>query len=167
VFSFGDATFHGSAASIDLDAPVSGIASTPSGAGYWLVAQDGGVFSFGGARFYGSASTLTLHAPVIGIASAAGGTGYWLDGSDGGVFSFGTASFFGSAPGPPGSVVGPVVPTPDQGGYFLSTSRPYQFLNFGDAFYCSPALAFTGTPPALVGAGGVGGIPVGTTACAA
>ena len=30
-----------------------GMAATPNGAGYWLVASDGGVFSFGDARFHG------------------------------------------------------------------------------------------------------------------
>ena len=36
-------------------APVVGIAATPDGGGYWLVAADGGVFAFGDARFFGSA----------------------------------------------------------------------------------------------------------------
>ena len=34
--------------------PVVGMAATPSGHGYWLVASDGGIFSFGDAPFYGS-----------------------------------------------------------------------------------------------------------------
>ena len=37
-----------------LNKPMVGIASTPDGKGYWLVAADGGVFSFGDAGFYGS-----------------------------------------------------------------------------------------------------------------
>ena len=32
-----------------LNQPVVGMAPTPSGEGYWLVAADGGVFSFGDA----------------------------------------------------------------------------------------------------------------------
>ena len=34
--------------------PIVGMAATPSGDGYWLVASDGGVFWFGDARFHGS-----------------------------------------------------------------------------------------------------------------
>ena len=34
--------------------PIVGMASTPSGDGYWLVASDGGIFTFGDAHFYGS-----------------------------------------------------------------------------------------------------------------
>ena len=32
-----------------LNKPVVGMASTPDGAGYWLVAADGGIFAFGDA----------------------------------------------------------------------------------------------------------------------
>ncbi len=56
VFSFGDATFHGSLAAVALNAPIVDAAATPSGAGYWLLAADGGVFSFGDAGFHGSAA---------------------------------------------------------------------------------------------------------------
>jgi len=34
-----------------LTDPTLGVASTPDGKGYWLVAADGGVFSFGDAQF--------------------------------------------------------------------------------------------------------------------
>ena len=37
-----------------LNQPVVGIAATPDGGAYWLVAADGGVFSYGDANFYGS-----------------------------------------------------------------------------------------------------------------
>jgi hypothetical protein len=36
--------------------PVVGMAATPDGGGYWLVAADGGVFTYGNARFFGSAA---------------------------------------------------------------------------------------------------------------
>jgi peptidoglycan recognition protein len=39
---------------INSNAPVTGIAATPTGKGYWLVAADGGVFAFGDAGFYGN-----------------------------------------------------------------------------------------------------------------
>jgi hypothetical protein len=37
-----------------LNEPVVGMAATPSGDGYWLIAGDGGVFAFGDARFIAS-----------------------------------------------------------------------------------------------------------------
>jgi hypothetical protein len=46
-----------------------GMAATPSGGGYWLVASDGGIFSFGDARFFGSTGSLVLTRPVVGMAS--------------------------------------------------------------------------------------------------
>ena len=54
VFTFGDANFYGSTGNIHLNKPIVGMAATPSGHGYWLVASDGGVFSFGDAAFHGS-----------------------------------------------------------------------------------------------------------------
>jgi hypothetical protein len=33
-----------------LDQPITGMAPTPDGKGYWLVATDGGIFTFGTAR---------------------------------------------------------------------------------------------------------------------
>ena len=46
--------FSGSAGGTPLNAPVVGMADTPSSNGYWLVATDGGIFSYGDAQFYGS-----------------------------------------------------------------------------------------------------------------
>jgi hypothetical protein len=71
---------------------------TPGGAGYWLVARDGGVFTFGDAAFFGSTGGLQLSRPVTSL-TAAGDGGYWLVGADGGIFSFGDAAFHGSLPG--------------------------------------------------------------------
>ena len=42
---FGDARFHGSTGAMHLNSPIVGMASTPSGRGYWLVAADGGIFT--------------------------------------------------------------------------------------------------------------------------
>ena len=44
----------GSRRSPDSTRPIVGMAATPDGHGYWLVAADGGVFTFGDAAFYGS-----------------------------------------------------------------------------------------------------------------
>jgi len=79
-----------------LNAPLVGIAATPKGKGYWLLARDGGIFSYGNARFYGSTGNMRLNKPVVGIAAAPKGKGYWLVASDGGIFTFGRARFHGS-----------------------------------------------------------------------
>ena len=47
-----------------LNKPIVGIAATPDGGGYWLVASDGGVFSYGDATFFGSMGATKLVAPV-------------------------------------------------------------------------------------------------------
>ena len=99
VFSFGDATFHGSTGGTALNKPIVGMAPTPDGGGYWLVASDGGVFSFGDATFHGSTGGTVLNKPVVGMAPTPDGGGYWLVASDGGVFSFGDATFHGSTGG--------------------------------------------------------------------
>ena len=52
--TFGDAGFYGSTGAQSLNRPVVGMAATPSGNGYWLVASDGGIFAFGDAGFHGS-----------------------------------------------------------------------------------------------------------------
>ncbi len=51
-------------------------AATPSGAGYWLVATDGGIFAFGNAPFYGSTESIHLNKPVNGMAATHVGLGY-------------------------------------------------------------------------------------------
>ena len=92
----GAATYRGSAARLPLARPIVGMAPTRTGAGYWLVASDGGIFSFGDARFYGSTGALQLVRPVVGMAATPSGRGYWLVASDGGIFTFGDAHFYGS-----------------------------------------------------------------------
>ena len=141
VFSFGDASFHGSTGSLRLNRPVVGMATTPDGQGYWLVASDGGVFSFGDARFHGSTGSVRLNQPIVGMAPTPDGRGYWLVASDGGVFSFGDARFHGST----GSLrlAKPVVgmaATPDGAGYWLVGSDGGVF-SFGDARFHGSAAA--------------------------
>ena len=65
--------FHGSTGGLRLNQPIVGMAPTPSGHGYWLVAADGGIFSFGDARFYGSTGELRLNQPIVGMARDADG----------------------------------------------------------------------------------------------
>jgi hypothetical protein len=110
------------------------------------VGSDGGIFSFGSAQFYGSTGNLHLQRPVVGIVPTDDRGGYWLDASDGGVFSYGDTQFYGSIPGlglhpagsgQPNSLNAPVVgmvPSHDQGGYFMVASDGGVFA-FGDAHF--------------------------------
>ena len=123
-----------------LAQPIVGMASTPDGKGYWLVASDGGIFTFGDAAFYGSTGNIKLNQPIVGMASTPDGKGYWLVASDGGIFTFGDAAFYGST----GNIKlnQPIVgmaSTPDGKGYWLVASDGGIFT-FGDAtFYGSAA----------------------------
>ena len=81
-----------------LNQPVVGMASTPSGNGYWLVA-DGGVFSLGMRHSTAGPVGMKLNRPVVGMASTPSGNGYWLVAADGGIFSFGDTTYQGSVPG--------------------------------------------------------------------
>ena len=144
VFTFGDAPFFGSipGRNISLNAPVVGMARTPSGKGYWLVAGDGGVFTFGDAPFFGSipGTNTSLNAPVVGMAATPSGKGYWLVAGDGGVFTFGGAPFFGSIPGQNISLNAPVVgmaTTPSGKGYWLVAGDGGVFTFGGAPFFGS------------------------------
>jgi hypothetical protein len=59
------------------------MAATPSGAGYWLVASDGGIFELGDAAFFGSTGSVQLVQPIVGIATTPNGLGYWMAAADG------------------------------------------------------------------------------------
>jgi N-acetylmuramoyl-L-alanine amidase len=129
----GDARSYGSAASLDLAAPVVSIAATASGAGYWLLGGDGGVFSYGDARFYGSTGNDQLVQPALQMVATHDGKGYWFVARDGGVFTFGDARFYGST----GAIhlTQPIVgmaPTADGRGYWL-VARDGGVFTFGDA----------------------------------
>ena len=98
VVSHGGATTFGSPAlsGMLLSKPIVGMAATPDGKGYWLVASDGGIFTFGDAPFYGSTGAIHLNQPIVGMATTPDGKGSWLVASDGGIFTFGDAPFYGS-----------------------------------------------------------------------
>ncbi len=99
VFAAGSAQLYGGLQGQHLGAPVVGVASTPSGNGYWFVSSDGGVFAFGDASFFGSLGGRDLHAPIVAMAATPDGGGYWLAAADGGVFAFGDARLAGSMSG--------------------------------------------------------------------
>jgi hypothetical protein len=99
VHTFGDASSYGPLTKLHPAKPIVGIASTPDGKGYWLVAADGGTFNYGDAHFYGPATKLHPAKPIVGIASTPDGKGYWLVAVDGGVFNYGDAHPYGSEGG--------------------------------------------------------------------
>jgi len=86
-------------AAVTPEAPAPTPTTTTTGAGYDLVAADGGIFSFGDAAFYGSTGGIHLNQPIVGMAATPDGKGYWLVAADGGIFSFGDAAFYGSTGG--------------------------------------------------------------------
>src|SRR5579859_4607403 len=133
VLAFGDAPNDGSLAGRGINRPVVGMAATPTGGGYWLVASDGGIFAFGDAGFFGSTGGVRLNQPVVGMAATPTGRGCWLGASDGGIFAFGDAGFFGSTGGVRLNqpVVG-MAATPTGRGYWLVASDGGIFA-FGDA----------------------------------
>ncbi|MDA8101894.1 MAG: hypothetical protein M0Z34_02890 [Nitrospiraceae bacterium] len=139
--SAGDAGSYGSMSGFPLNQPVVGMASTPNGQGYWLVAKDGGIFTFGNAGFYGSMGGTKLNQPIVGMAADPATGGYWLVAADGGVFSF-NAPFFGSMGGTKLNqpVVG-MASTPNGQGYWL-VAKDGGIFTFGNAgFYGSTGAA--------------------------
>jgi Glycosyl hydrolases family 16 len=109
IFSYGDAQFYGSTGAMHLNQPIVGMAATPDGKGYWLVASDGGIFTFGDGQFYGSTGAIHLNQPIVGMAATPDGQGYWLVANDGGIFAFGNAPFLGTLGTGSNGVVGLVV----------------------------------------------------------
>jgi 3D (Asp-Asp-Asp) domain-containing protein len=75
VFTFGDATFHGSLPGMGLTQDIRDIAPSPSGDGYWLAAADGGIYSFGDALYRGR--VVATSSQVAGLAATPDGQGYW------------------------------------------------------------------------------------------
>ena len=134
VVPFGDASL-GVNALAGLNAPIVGMAATPDGGGYWMVASDGGIFAYGDAHFYGSTGNIRLNQPVVGMAATPDGKGYWMVAADGGIFAYGDAHFYGST----GNirlnqpVVG-MAATPDGKGYWLVAADGGIFA-YGDAHF--------------------------------
>ena len=70
------ATASPQAANAALPTTVVGIASTPSGAGYWVATADGRVLTYGDAPFKGSMSGQGLNQPIVGMTPTVTGQGY-------------------------------------------------------------------------------------------
>jgi hypothetical protein len=132
VFTRGSAQFRGSAGSLVLNQPVTGMTSTRDGGGYWLTAADGGVFTYGDAPWLGSGNQYVHSGPFVGIAASSSG-GYWQIDSAGEVYGFGGAQGFGNPKGFNGSIVG-IAATPDGNGYYAVSSTGEVYA-FGDAVW--------------------------------
>jgi uncharacterized protein YkwD len=109
-------------AAVTLNAPVVGLAATPTGQGYWRAAADGGVLTAGDARMYGTAVGRSYY-PMTAIAATPSGHGYWIADRRGLVWAFGDAHYYGSMAGKPLSypIVG-MAARPDGKGYWLVAS---------------------------------------------
>jgi hypothetical protein len=136
VYTFGHASFFGSAGDVRLSAPVVGIAPTHDGQGYWLAAADGGVFTYGDAPFRGSGVGGPDRSPVVGIARTGlhTGTGYLLAHADGAVFSFTGAGVELNGPLRLAAPIVGIASTPSEMGYWLVAADGGVFT-FGDAVF--------------------------------
>lgn len=91
-----NAPHFGDMAGRALNRPLVGMACTPSGNGYILVAADGGTFNFGDARGCGSMANVRLNQPMVAIDITPSGNGCLMAAGDGGTFAFGDAGNCGS-----------------------------------------------------------------------
>ena len=113
-----------------------GIASTNTGKGFWMVTGPGDVIGCGDAQApAGGTTTVHMGDDAVGIVATADGKGYWVAGADGGVFAFGDAGFSGSLGGQAlnAPIVG-IARTPDGHGYWLVAADGGVFA-FGDAAF--------------------------------
>ena len=120
-----------------LNKPIVGMAATPDGGGYWLVASDGGVFSLRRRAVLRQHRELTSTSRSWAWRRPPTGSGYWLVASDGGIFSFGDASSTAAPEHAAQPARGGHGRDPDGHGYWLVASDGGIFA-FGDAsFYGS------------------------------
>jgi lipoprotein-anchoring transpeptidase ErfK/SrfK len=97
VFTFGDATFLGSASGKGARPIVAGLASS-TGLGYAMVASDGGVFTFGDFTYVGSMPEVGIKTEIADAVSTLDAKGYWLVAADGSNYAFGSAPNVGGLP---------------------------------------------------------------------
>ena len=120
----------GSGGPLSVNQPVVGMAATPTGNGYWLVASDGGIFAYGDAKFHGSTGNIHLAKPIVTLASTPSGKGYWFCASDGGIFAYGDAKYHGTVH-PAAGVCG-MARTRTGKGYWIA-AHDGTVYSFGDA----------------------------------
>lgn len=130
IHGFGDAGDHTG----DGSAAVS-VATTPSGAGLWVLRADGSVRTLDGAAHHGDLvpASLDVGESASAISVLPDGTGYWVFTDRGRAAAFGAATHHGDMIGV--ALNGPVVAssaTPSGGGYYMIGSDGGVFA-FGDA----------------------------------
>jgi hypothetical protein len=110
--------------------PVTGMAPTPDGQGYWLTSAAGTVFAFGDAA---SLPAPQHRHPIRGIVAAPGG-GYWVYTAYGNVYATSGTALYGSPAGGGfrGSTIVGMAATADGGGYWLVSATGRVFA-YGDA----------------------------------
>jgi hypothetical protein len=127
------------------------MATTPDGAGAWLLSADGTVRAVGAAKHLGDRAG-QLTAPAVEIASTRSGRGYFITTAAGEVFVFGDAVHAGDLPArdlPAGSQVTGMVPDPDGYGYWMVTNDGW-FMTFEENFYApSPGASNTRKTPVV------------------
>ena len=127
-----------------LTGPIYDSVATPSGHGYWMVGNDGGVFAFGDAHFYGSMGGIPLNRQVMAMAPDPDGVGYWLVASDGGVSPSTHRSTVPLGSIPLNQPVSGIVASPTGHGY-LMTAFDGGVFTFGDVPFHG---SLGSTPPA-------------------
>ena len=136
VYGFGTAAKLGDAGitpgrqAVDLE-------PTPSGTGYWVVDDAGGVARFGDALYHGAPEPSSLRAgeTVTSLSSTLTGKGYWMFTNKGRVMAFGDATHFGDVSNT--KLNAPVldsIVTPSGKGYYMVASDGGIFT-FGDATF--------------------------------
>ncbi|QOY89826.1 RICIN domain-containing protein [Paludibaculum fermentans] len=101
VWTVGTATPYGDAIE-RYDLTATAIVPTPSGNGYYILKNDGGVHARGDAVFFGSTGgSFKKHYTGLVLSYTAAGlvNGYWMLNQDGGVTTYGDAAFLGSTGG--------------------------------------------------------------------
>ncbi|HEX3793789.1 MAG TPA: protease pro-enzyme activation domain-containing protein [Acidimicrobiales bacterium] len=144
VFTYGNAGYYGSIPGLGLapagssgpgkklNAPIVGMVPTINGAGYFMVASDGGVFAFGNAKFEGSCPSIGGCAgSAVSVVPDATGNGYWLYTSTGRVYAFGDATNYGSTGQEPSPITA-AARTADGKGYWVLSANGI-VSPFGDA----------------------------------
>jgi len=164
VFTFGDAPEIGDLLGFALQGAIIDSATSPGGAGAYMLGTDGGVFALGDAEWLGSVPQVlpgtVLDQPIVGIAADPDGRGYWLVAGDGGIFAF-DAPFEGSVPavlGPGDKLAAPVNGMVPYGNAYLLFASDGGAFNFSRLPF-SGSLGGTGTDnvvaiaPIVVGGG--------------
>jgi peptidoglycan hydrolase-like protein with peptidoglycan-binding domain len=125
-----------------LATPVTAIAATADGGGYWLATATGQVAAFGDASDQGSPTGSALTSLVVAMAADRANSGYWLATADGDVLAVGAPTFGSAAAMALNSPIVGMAATPDGGGYWLVAGDGGIF-SFGDARFFGSTGAMT------------------------